>query len=139
MLTFFYRKNIKTDPNTEFVTAHTSLLLSHILHKRKISLKKTCEMKKKTFNFTEFSFILIKKKLVKSISRNFCLQHGRKIFEDDVYCNNFLINIVWTTKKFFHRLKKGRTWKKKLGFFGASRIHSTTSCKMSKNYLIIFM
>ena len=66
---------------------------------------------KKRFNFTEFSFILIRKKLVKSISRNFCLQHGRKIFEDDVIVIIFNKHSMYY-KNFFSSIKKREDVKK---------------------------
>jgi len=66
---------------------------------------------KKKFNFTEFSFILIRKKLVKSISRNFCLQQGRKIFEDDVIVIIFNKHSMYY-KNFFSSIKKGEDVKK---------------------------
>ena len=59
-------------------------------------------------------------------------------FEDDVIVIIFNKHSMYY-KKIFSSIKKREDVKKKMGFFGASRIHSTTSCKMSKNYLIIFM
>ena len=65
---------------------------------------------KKRFNFTEFSFILIRKKLVKSISRNFVCSRGG-IFEDDVIVIIFNKHSMYY-KKCFSSIKKREDVKK---------------------------